>query len=236
MNAASDQALRFTAWSAIIGGLFAYTSVACALMVLRGDAGMVFDGEAMLALPAQMRDLYRLSMLADILGFYLPVLVMATYLWHVFRAEAGMLGDVAVFGMVTYTVLGVSGAAATLAALQPLAQLHAAGDEATRAAAETAWATVAHVSQRGLWWSEGPLVLFWVLVVGKQLKQAGWGPAMLIPAQIVGWGFGLFFLLGFFPALGQLTNLMLVIVVLIFPAWMLLFGLKLLRQPGDRSE
>lgn len=231
MNAVSQKAVRFTAWSAILGGLLAYLNVTCALVVLGGDPGMVFDGAAMLGLPAEMRDLYRLSMFADILGFYLPVLVIATYLWHVLRAETGLLGDIAVFGMLIYTVLGISGAAATLAALHPLAELRAVGDAGARAAAEAAWTAVAHVSQKGLWWSEGPLVFFWVLVIAKPLRQAGWGPAALLPARIVGWGFVLFFLFGFFPALNPLTNLMLVLVVLIFPAWMLLFGWRLLRQP-----
>lgn len=41
--------------------------------------------------------------------------------------------------------------------------------------------------------------------------------------------FGLFFVFGFFPDLGGLTEAMETVVVLLFPLWMLLFGWQLLR-------
>ena len=116
-----------------------------------------------------------------------------------------------------------------LAALNPLAHLHAGGDGAVRAAAEAAWTAIANGSQKGLWWAEGPVVLFWGLVVGKQLAQAGWSKPLLWLLKVAGWCFGGFFLFGMFAGMGELMKLMLVIVVLIFPLWMLLFGWQLLR-------
>lgn len=230
MSQNSNKATGFTAWSAILGGLFAYTNVVLVLMVTGGDTEMILHGPTMLSLPTAARDLFRWGMFADILGFYLPVLIIAAYLWHNFRASAGVLGDMAVLAMVLYTVVGVGGAAMQLAVLHPLAQLHVGEDEAARAAAEAAWTAIAHASQKGLWWSEGPVVLFWGLIAGDQLKKAGWGRAPLLLLKVTGWCFGLYFLFGMFPGLNALMRAMLIVVVLIFPLWMLLFGAQLLRR------
>ncbi|MDH4608096.1 hypothetical protein E8F12_05965 [Pseudomonas sp. BN102] len=229
MNNNSKEAVRVTAWTAILGGIFAYLNVGFMLMVTQGDMTVSLDGAAMLAFPAEIREFFRLSMLADILGFYLPVLVIGGYLWSVFREEAGTLGDIAVLAIALYVALGVIGAALQLSVLNPLADAHAAGGEAAKAA-EVIWTSIAVGSQQGLWWCEGPVVLFWGLVVGGHLKRAGWGRSVLLPLSVVGWCFGLFFLAGFFPQLTGLSAALLVLVVLIFPMWMILFGTQLLRR------
>jgi hypothetical protein len=221
---------RFTAWAAILGCLFAYLNVALSLMVTGQDTAMVLHGATMLALPAETRDVFRWSMLADILGFYLPVLAIGGYLWRTFREEAGAFGDIAALAIVLYVMLGISGAAMQQAVLHPLARLHAGGDDTVRAATEATWTAVANAVQNGLWWCEGPLVFFWGLIVGSQLKKAGWGWFPLLLLRIVGWSFGLFFVFGFFPDLNALTELVETVVVLLFPLWMLLFGWQLLRR------
>lgn len=231
MNSYSKEAVRVTAWAAILGGIFAYLNVGFMLMVTQGDMSVSLEGAAMLGAPAQTREFFRLSMLADILGFYLPVLVIGGFLWHGFRKEAGALGDVAALAIALYVTLGVTGAALQLSVLNPLADAHAAGGETARAA-EVIWTSIAVGSQQGLWWCEGPVVLFWGLVVGGHLKRAGWGRSVLWPLGIVGWCFGLFFLAGFFPQLAAVSNALLVLVVLIFPMWMILFGSQLLRKPA----
>ncbi len=231
MNDESRNAARFTGWTAISGGLIGCLFLTLSYMLYGEDFAMSLNGGSMLALPTEQRDLFRWAMLADIFSFYLPVVVIAGYLWHRFRHQAGAYGDMAALAIGVYAALGISGAAIQLSILHPLAQLHHGGDEATRAAAETAWAALAHASQKGLWWSEGPLVLFWGTVVGQQLTRAGWGRSVLIPLNIVGWSFGLFFLCEFFPSLAMPAELTGLIIVLVFPLWMLIFGWKLLRQP-----
>lgn len=225
-------ATRFTGWAAVIGALFAYTNVALVLVVTGGDTDMIFHGATMLALPADARDLFRWAMFADVLGFYLPVVVIAIYLWRAFRDRAGLPGDLAAVAMVLYAAMGIAGASMQLAALHPLAHLHAGGDYAVRAAAEAGWTAIANASQKGLWWAEGPVVLFWGLVISKQLALAGWRKPLRWLLQVTGWCFGGFFLFGMFPGMGDLMKLMLVIVVVIFPLWMLLFGWQLLRRTG----
>jgi hypothetical protein len=231
MNPTPDNARRFTAWSAILGGVFAYLNVTLAVMATGGDFAATLHGATMLAAPTETRDLFRWAMCADVLGFYLPVLVIGGYLWHRFRAEGGALGDMAALAITLYAVLGIAGAAMQMAVLDPLAHLHAGGDATVKAAAEAAWTAIANASQKGLWWAEGPVVLFWGTVVGSHLRRAGWGKPVLVLLKITGWSFGLFFLLGMFPGFTDLTKLVLMLVVLIFPAWMLLFGWLLLRRP-----
>jgi hypothetical protein len=230
MNQTSRNVMRFTAWSAVIGGILAYANVVLSMMVTGSDTEMVLHGATMLALPSDTRDLFRLSMLADVFGFYLAVLVIGGYFLHCFRDELGALGDMIAFAIGLYAVLGISGAAMQLAVYQPLAHLYAGGDEATRAAAATAWTTLANATQSGLWWCEGPVVLFWAPIAANQLKKAGWKGSILL--KIVGWFFGLFFLFGFFPDLDTLSSACETVVVLVLPLWMIWFGWQLLRRAG----
>lgn len=231
MSANSKEVVRLTAWAAILGGIFAYLNVALMVMATKGDMGITLQGATMLALPAEARELFRLSMFADVLGFYLPLVVIGAYFWASFRERAGALGDMAVLAILIYVVLGITGASVQLAALNPLAQLHAEGGEAAKVAAEAAWTSIAVGSQKGLWWCEGPVVLFWGLIVGKHLKEAGWGKSILWPLTLVGWCFGLFFVTGFFSQLDELNRGLLIIVVLVFPMWLIMFGAQLLRGP-----
>ena len=220
MNAAN--AARFTGWSALVGGLLAYANVALYFAVCGGDTNMIFHGPTMLSLAPETRELFRLSMLCDVTGFYLPLLVIGAYLWNAFRAEAGALGDLAALAIVVYVIVGVSGAVIQMAALNPLAQLHAGGDESVMGATEAAWTAIVNGSQKGLWWVEGPVFLFWAFAVGNRLKAANWGQSLLL--RIVGILYGLFFVFGYFADLGEITDLLETAVVLILPLWMLLIG------------
>jgi len=225
----SAAAVRFTAWSAIVGGVFAYLNLVFVSMVVGDDVNATLHGPTMLALSTDARLFMRLSMLSDIFGFYFAVLVIAAFLWNRFRDEAGAWGDMAMLAIVVYAVVGISGAAILLATLDPLARLHAGGDEAVRSATEAVWTGIAYACQKGLWWVEGPLVLFWGLVTASQLKRAGWGRWSLLPLSIVGWSYALFFLLTFITGMADLGELFGTVGVLVLPVWMMLFGFKLLR-------
>ncbi|WP_043284766.1 hypothetical protein [Paraburkholderia oxyphila] len=234
MNLPSRNVMHFTAWSAIIGGVLAYVNVVLSMMVTGSDTDMVLHGPTMLALTSDARDLFRLSMLSDVFGFYLAVLVIGGYFLHVFREELGGLANMIGFAIGIYAVLGISGAAMQLAIFHPLAHLYAGGDDATKAAAAAAWTTVANATQSGLWWCEGPFVFFWAPIAATQLKKAGWKGSILL--KIVGWFFGLFFLFGFFPDLDGLTSICETVVVLVLPLWMMWFGWQLFRRAAKSVD
>ncbi len=225
----SHNAVRFTAWSAIVGALLIYITLGLLVMVSGLDTEMVFRAGAMLTLPPETRSLFRWAMLTDVCGFYLLFLAIGGYLWYAFQEEAGALGHMAVMAVALFVTVGISGAVIQLAAIHPLSQLQMDGDATTKVAAAAVWTTVANAAQRGLWWSEGPVFLFWTWVVGNQLKKAEWGGAVLL--KIVGLLTGVFFLLGFFPELNRVTSGVEMIVVSLLPLWMLLFGRQLLRRP-----
>jgi hypothetical protein len=124
---------------------------------------------------------FRSAMLADMFGFYLPVLVVGGYLWSSSRHEAGALTDMAMLALLVYIVLGIAGASMQLAALPALSGAHAAGDTAVKIAAESAWLAVVSVTERGLWWAEGPVMGLWAALMGPILRrQAGAFGALLM--------------------------------------------------------
>ena len=219
---------RFTAWNAILGGLAACATLALSVVVTGGDIEMVPHGSAMLALPAEGRDLFRWWMLADVLGFYLPFVAIGGYFVHTFREELGALHEMIAIAVAVYIVCGIAGAVLQLSTIHPLAHVYASGDEGAKVAAGAVWTAIANATQNGFWWVEGPLVFFWTSIAARLLKKAGWHGSFLL--HIVGWGFGVFFVFGFFPSLAAVTDAGETVGVLALPLWMLTFGWQLLRR------
>jgi len=233
MSSKITGAARFTACAAILGAVFAYTTIALSILVTGDDASMILFGAKVLSLPGEVQEIYRLSMLTDILGFYLPSLVVGGYLWHIFRNDAGALGSVALLAIGFYATVGIIGASVQQAVITPLAHLYGSGDPSIKAAAEVTWTTIAHAVQYGLWWSEGFVVLFWGLVVGGQLKRTGWGWFSLLLLKLVGMSFTLFLIFGFFKSLDDLMKMMEMSFLVLYPLWLLIFGVRLLRGYGE---
>ena len=219
---------RFTAWNAILGGLAACATLALSVVVTGGDIEMVPHGSAMLALPAEGRDLFRWWMLADVLGFYLPFVAIGGYFVHTFREELGALREMIAIAVAVYIVCGIAGAVLQLSTIHPLAHVYASGDEGAKVEAGAVWTAIANATQNGFWWVEGPLVFFWTSIAARLLKKAGWHGSFLL--HIVGWGFGVFFVFGFFPSLAAVTDAGETVGVLALPLWMLTFGWQLLRR------
>lgn len=233
MSSKITGATRFTAYAVILGAIFAYSTIMLSMMVTGDDTSMILFGAKVLSLPDEIRELYRWSMLTDILGFYLPSLVVGGYLWHVFRNDAGALGSIAVLAIGFYATVGIIGASVQQAVIAPLAELYGSGDPSIKAAAEVTWTTVAHAVQYGLWWSEGLVVLFWGLVVGGQLKRTGWGWCSLLLLKLVGMSFTLFLIFGFFKSLDEWMKVMEMSFLVLYPLWLLIFGVQLLRGQGE---
>lgn len=230
----SLMAIRFTALSAVVGGLLVFATLGLLTMVTGPDTERVFHGSTMLALPVQTRELFRWAMLADVFGFYLPFVAIGGGLWYGFREKAGAFGHMAALALAFYVTVGVCGAVVQLATIEPLSHLYIAGGLTEKAMASISWATVASLAQRGLWWSEAPAFFFWTVIVGRLLKQDGWGGAILL--RVIGSLAGLYFLSGCFAQLDTFTNGIEMVVVGLLPLWMILFGWQLLRRSGRQSR
>lgn len=228
-----NKVARFTAWSAILGGLMACATIGLSLAVTGGDIAMVLHGPLMLTLPTKARDLFRCWMLADVLGFYLPFVVIGGYFLHTFHEHLGALREMVALAIGIYILSGVTGAVIQMATLHPLAEAYAAGGDAARIAVAATWSAIANATQNGFWWVEGPLVFFWTPIAARLLKQAGWSGSILL--RIVGWFFGLFFVFGFFPSLFAITLACETVAVLALPLWMLWFGWQLLQRTPARE-
>lgn len=231
MTATANTGKRLTAWTTLIGGLLAFFTIAAMMVFSGGDLSIQFDPAAMLALNADAQRWFRIAMLADTFGFYLPLFVLGGYLWATLRNAGGVKVDMALSFLTLYVVCGVAGAVMQYATLPALAQMHLHADPAIRAASESAWLATVLASQKGLWWIEGPLMGFWAFVMGPLLRRQGWGFGRLLQ------GVGALYLLAFVgdvlgvpaPTLEPVAML----AVVLLPVWMLLIGSALLRGRGQ---
>ena len=229
MNDAVISSSKFTGWAAIIGGILAFLNIGLVLSATGADFEILLHAPSALAMSSEARDLYRWGMVADVFGFYLPFIAIGVFLWRLFRDSAGAWGDMALLCIVVYVLVGCAGAMLQAAAFNPLAHLHAGGDDAVKAAAEAAWTAVAYGVQKGLWWIEGPTLLFWGLVVASRLKTAGAGRWLVLLLQATAWAYGLTSVTGLSDGLTDLNGLFVTIAVLLLPLWMIWFGAGVLR-------
>jgi hypothetical protein len=217
---------RFAGWIAIVGSFFAWFSLYGLYAATAGDLDAVFHPATALGLDAAALQWFRLAMLADVFGFYLAVLIVGGYLWSSSRQEVGALTDIAVLSLLVYVVLGIAGASMQLAVLPALAEAHASGDTVVKIASQSAWLALVSATEHGLWWAEGPVMGLWALLMGRVLRRQGRGFGILLMAC------GTLYLVSFgaeFLSLRAVAELCETLGVLLFPLWLLLTGIALVR-------
>ena len=229
MNSAFDHAdgRRLTGWTAIFAAVMMVATLAMNGLAAGTDAYLFYDPAKALTLAPDKIAAYRLYLLADVLGYYLPLVVIGGYLWRRLRERGGIVIDMALLFVVIHVMLGVTGAAIQFPVLPALVDAHAAGDAAVRAAAETAWLTTVSGAARGIWWMEGPVVAFWGISTGLAMRSQGmkFGPLLIVVAGL----YGLMFVSGCL-GLVDLGSGFVVLAVLLQPIWTVLTGISLLRE------
>ena len=225
-EAGMAKARRFAAWSALIAAPFAWLNIVVYLVVSGGDTALLFDPAKALALPGAMIDLFRVGMLFDSFGYYLPMLPVGAYLWARLRGSGGPLVDAAAMSLAIYVMLGIIGTSMQIVALPLLAEMHSSADPIVRTGAETAWLLTIHIAQRAFWWMEGPTFAFWALVTGGAMRAQGLRFGRFLMA--LGVGYALFFILTFVQAEAA-AEVAEVVAVLPVPLWLILVGLDLWR-------
>lgn len=227
VNHNHDEGRVLAGWFAVIGALMGSICLLAYLAVTGFDLALMFDPAFALTLSAGDAALFRLSMIADSFGFYLPVLALGAYLWRHLRSEGGLAIDIGILFLVISTLLGVAGAILPVAVLAPLAELYATGDEAAMYAAGAAWVTAIQGSQHGLWIMEGPTLGFWALVNGMVLRHRG--ERLGFPLMLLGLGYMLYAILMFIGA-DRIAQLGLLVVLPMQVVLIALFGIGLLRK------
>jgi hypothetical protein len=221
-----DPGHRFAGWVAIAGSMFAWFSLYCLYAATAGDLDAVFHPATALALDGSALQWFRVSMLADVFGFYLAVLIVGGYLWSSSRRDAGAHSDVAILSLLVYVVLGIAGASMQLAALPALAEANAAGDTAVKIATQSAWLGIVTATEHGLWWAEAPVLGLWALLIGPILRRHGraYGGLLMLCGALYLVSFGAEFL-----GLRTIAELCETLGVLLLPLWLLLTGIGLVR-------
>ncbi|MFZ5670028.1 MAG: hypothetical protein ACOY4K_11080 [Pseudomonadota bacterium] len=218
---------RLAGLAALAGAGFMAAALALAISVTGSDTNMMLDPARALTLPPEKIAAFQAFLLADSLGYYLPFLIVGGYLWRRLR-DAGAVIDMAAMALVVYVVLGLAGTSFQYATLPHLAAAHAAGDAATRAAAETTWLVTAWGTQKGLWFMEGPTFALWGLATGLAMRAQGLrltGLLLMAAGSAYAASFVLF-ILGL-DAPGELVVLLAVVLALV---WSVATGAVLLRE------
>ena len=228
----NDSSRRIVGWISLLAAPLGVFNVVCYMQAAGGDTDAMFKPEVALALSETAQRWFMAAMVADSFSFYLPFLLIGAYIHAQLRPRASSLNDAAVSALTVYVLLGIAGTSMQFAALPALAAAHAAGDAMVKAASESAWLATVTATERGLWWIEGPLLAFWGLVTGRALQQEGWGAGPLLTGAGV-----LYAVIFAWEMLGgskQGESLLLVLVTVLVPLWLVLFGVSLVR--GNARE
>lgn len=102
---------------AIVGAVMGSVCLLAYLVVTGFDLRLMFDPAFALTLSSGDAALFRLSMIADCFGFYLPLLALGVYLWRCLRAAGGIALDIGILFLVISTLLGIAGAMLPIAVL-----------------------------------------------------------------------------------------------------------------------
>jgi len=80
---------RLVGWLAVVGAVLAWSMAVLVGAAAGFDSAVLEHPAQMVAFSANSQNLYRLSMWADILGWYVPFLAVGGYLWQPMRQRMG---------------------------------------------------------------------------------------------------------------------------------------------------
>ena len=223
----NDNNRRVVGWVALLAAPLGLFNVYCYMMAVGGDTEAMFKPAVALTLSEASQHWFMTAMVADSFSFYLPFLLIGAFVWAQLRPRGGSQNDAAALALTVYVLLGIAGTSMQFAALPALAKAHAAGDAMVRAASESAWLALVTATERGLWWIEGPLMAYWGWVTGRALQREGWGAGrMLMGAGVL---YAVIFLWELFGGGKQGEELLLIVLTVLVPLWLVMFGVGLLR-------
>ncbi len=217
---------RLTGWIAIFAAAMMLATLMVSVSVTGNDNNLMLDPAKALALPSDKIAGFRLFLMADSFGYYLPFLVIGAYLWRRLRDIGGAMVDAALLCILAYVLLGIAGASIQWAVIAQLATSHASGDTAVKAATEVAWLTTVWGAQKGLWLMEGPTMGFWGIVTGLAMYAQGMKYGAFL--TVIGVIYAALFLL-FLTGLDAIGEGAVLVAVILMPIWVALLGIGLLR-------
>lgn len=220
---------RFAALAAIISFPLALGSIVLSGMALDFNMEASTNPALLLSVGADGASLSRWGMILDMLGYYLPLLPVALFLWRwlgprdpdwvLFYTSCGL----------GYILIGAIGAVILAAVHPPLISAYAQASVEQRPALETVFSAVWNMVYGGMWNILGEL-LAGIWFVGLGLLLRGERRIFSIVTMILG-------ISALLDSLGMILNfeglalLGLSIYVVLAPIWTLWLGIDLLRKP-----
>ena len=220
---------RFAALAAIISFPLTLGSIVLSGMALDFNMEASTNPALLLSVGADRASLSRWGMILDMLGYYLPLLPVALFLWRwlgprdpdwvLFYTSCGL----------GYILIGAIGAVILAAVHPPLISAYAQASVEQRPALETVFSAVWNMVYGGMWNILGELLAgIWFVGVGLLLR--GERRIFSIVTMILGIS-ALLDLLGMILNFEGLALLGLSIYVVLAPIWTLWLGIDLLRKP-----
>lgn len=220
---------RFAALAAIISFPLTLGSIVLSGMALDFNMEASTNPALLLSVGADGASLSRWGMILDMLGYYLPLLPVALFLWRwlgprdpdwvLFYTSCGL----------GYILIGAIGAVILAAVHPPLISAYAQASVEQRPALETVFSAVWNMVYGGMWNILGELLAgIWFVGVGLLLR--GERRIFSIVTMILG-------ISALLDSLGMILNfeglalLGLSIYVVLAPIWTLWLGIDLLRKP-----
>jgi len=220
---------RFAALAAIISFPLTLGSIVLSGMALDFNMEASTNPALLLSVGADGASLSRWGMILDMLGYYLPLLPVALFLWR-------WLGPRDPYWVLFYTscglgyiLIGAMGAVILAAVHPPLISAYAQASVEQRPALETVFSAVWNMVYGGMWNILGELLAgIWFVGVGLLLRSER--RIFSIVTMILG-------ISALLDSLGMILNfeglalLGLSIYVVLAPIWALWLGIDLLRKP-----
>ena len=220
---------RFAALAAIISFPLTLGSIVLSGMALDFNMEASTNPALLLSVGADGASLSRWGMILDMLGYYLPLLPVALFLWRwlgprdpdwvLFYTSCGL----------GYILIGAIGAVILAAVHPPLISAYAQASVEQRPVLETVFSAIWNMVYGGMWNILGELLAgIWFVGVGLLLR--GERRIFSIVTMILG-------ISALLDSLGMILNfeglalLGLSIYVVLAPIWTLWLGIDLLRKP-----
>ena len=220
---------RFAALAAIISFPLALGSIVLSGMALGFNMEASTNPALLLSVGADGASLSRWGMILDMLGYYLPLLPVALFLWRWLGPRDPDWVRFYTFCGLGYILIGAIGAAILAAVHPPLISAYAQASVEQRPVLETVFSAVWNMVYGGMWnILEVLLAGIWFLGIGSLL----WDERRLFSIFSIILGISaLLDSLGFILGIEALALLGVAIYVLLAPFWTLWLGIDLLRKP-----
>jgi hypothetical protein len=228
----TDAFRRAVAVITIVAAMLAIASIPTSMAWMAPDLSSAFtDPAAGLRSGPGRETVARISMLLDMLGYYLLLVPVALYLRAWLRPRSTGLADVSTVAGLSYALIGAGGAAVLAMAAPYLLETYAVADGAHREAIEVVYPTLLTAVQHGLWMTLDPILAgVWWMGIGSLLiaehRVLGWFTVVLgVLALVLPVGMALDVSALGPSGLGGLWGVLQLV-------WMMWIGVTLLRAPA----